>query len=729
MINKNKLMKKFVLVIITVLCFCILCLNGCADKNHFTFSATVLCDGEPVGHVQAFINGLATNKITDNEGKIVVDNLNYGDELTFYKEGYTILISYKITSSIDTTFEIFRDNLIEFPPVNVSFSPDIVTDYNVIDSDNGDFCIDFVLPPKYMFGGYFINDLLISKDINYNFNVSLRGDIEVRLYPLYDMVIKDFDDTAILYSGEFPIGEEINLGKLIDDKELFEGWYIGGELLSNDIDYIYTTTEVNIIYLKRQVPRLNAEFNGRKITVDTNLTFDLYVDDEVVDTNLCGDIWIGDYIHIAGEYNVKLVNNKYDLVVEHTVKMVNNNTPFEPKIFMYEGKYYIAFYNYKYTNSYKIRFEIGLKEYEYYIAVKDSEYFAYADITNYIHNGYNEIRLVAEDRDKILSSESLGAVYIKYHYVDKPNVVINDNILKVTNNKGYECYLCINGVIADRIIDDEIDISHCRGTDKVQVLYKGEYIYPTLSDDIDLAMHLNEDKKFFNSDNFNMFVNIIDDVLYINWQNDINCISTYIAVNERRFKIPNDINCYEISEYLHPNQTNTITIEKHFDNEIVKTDTIEYFYEKLGVINIHNDKNMLYYDNIYDYYTIRLNGVIIEEKYTKDFVDLYDYLLDIDTICVEVEGYVNDIKVAYSKYDCDYQIKHILPFNNCVIRCKEGAFIYFDYLAGIDYKIEINSVVYDMKSGYIYLKDFETGSKINLIVTLSNGYQITYKIS
>lgn len=125
---------------------------------------------------------------------------------------------------------------------------------------------------KYVFDGWYVNDVLVSKNTTYQFVVS--ENITVVAKATYNYVTVNISSDAHCVttpSSPFEVekGNDANVSvEVIDDSYVFDGWYIGGQKVSSDLNYSFIpTTDVSIQAKTREKPYVVLNYTAQNCTI------------------------------------------------------------------------------------------------------------------------------------------------------------------------------------------------------------------------------------------------------------------------------------------------------------------------------------------------------------------------------------------------------------------------------------------------------------------------------
>lgn len=105
----------------------------------------------------------------------------------------------------------------------------------------------------YNFEGWFINNVCVSEDLTYSFVMKEKDvDLEAR-WSYYTVSVNSYTDeqgTAGTFTKKanekVSIGETVTLNATVNKGFNFEGWYVNGNLVSNDFEYSFTMKDENV---------------------------------------------------------------------------------------------------------------------------------------------------------------------------------------------------------------------------------------------------------------------------------------------------------------------------------------------------------------------------------------------------------------------------------------------------------------------------------------------------
>lgn len=132
--------------------------------------------------------------------------------------------------------------------------------------------LEATVKPGYNFVGWFINDTCVSENLKYTFTMkSSNVSIEAR-YNYYTVLTVSYSDDyeqagtyTKLKSQKISVGEQVKVEATVNKGYNFEGWYINGVCVSEDLTYSFTMKSKNV--------DLEAKFSSYTVTTysDSNL--------------------------------------------------------------------------------------------------------------------------------------------------------------------------------------------------------------------------------------------------------------------------------------------------------------------------------------------------------------------------------------------------------------------------------------------------------------------------
>lgn len=686
-----------------IICTCIFSLSGCKNNvESYTFNGSIIFENELANNVSVLVNGV--NAFYSIDGKVNLTNLSKGDIITFYKKGYICNDIITIDKNINN-YEVHL-HLDGFKKVNVISSVDV--DFDIVDYDNGNFNINFDVPNDYFFTGYYIDDILISKDKNFLFNNDYRGDIETKFAVACNVKLFK-SDCSLIEELVVPKNSIVSLDDYVNYSRVFVGWKCNGEIVSTDINFSPQITEDTTFYLIDEIAYIDYVVEDRTVDVHTNTTFDVYINNELKLTNQTAScINIAKLYQNSGTCVVKLVNNQYNLCKEFTVNVVNDYTINNANIIKYNDRFFVVVP--LFNTDYRLSIKVDNKVVNDILELKSDLY--YVDVTDYIIDGTNTLQIATVDIDNIVSKYVSNKEYHKQYNLPIPKFMFAKNRLYITNNNSYNAYLVVNGIIKDKIIDNVIDISKCNNT-KLGIMFCKDFAnFSYANIDFYSNVSSSSNNKFIKIEEYDNGVNLFIDTTgktNIKVQiNGIDCLYDLSQIN------------INITDYLFLNANNIITVTYVQNGSKYSTN---YCYYYRGIFNINFDVfgTTICIENYADYYKIYLNNVELSNKFTTNQIDINSYILSSNYIDIKVEGYVDNV-LTYSNEEQYFINKTNFVKENISVVKSTNKYLFIDKIN--DAKYYLNDIL--ITSNAIKINDLANSV---LKIVLNSGKVILYDIN
>lgn len=686
-----------------LICTCIFCIAGCSKNNveSFTFIANIYCENELVHDVSVFVNEVEATR--SNNGSVELNNLSSGDIITFSKAGY--ICNERIVVDKNITDYIVHLEFDGFEKVNIK--SDIKVDFTVNNFEDGSFKILFDIPKGYLFSGYYIGNILVSSDVNYVFAKDLRKEIEVKFAKLCTVKVLNADCTLI---KQLDVAKDtsILLGKYVNKSKVFVGWKCNGEIVSKDKNYSPIITNDETFYLEDEIAYIDYKINDRVVSINTNVIYDLYVDNvlKIKDCNLT-EINIANITKSCGNYSVKLHNSNYNIDKCFGISIINDYLVDNAHIVKVENEFYVVL---KHINS-NYNLSVKVNDIVYDSSNITTEDLTYLCVSNAIIDGYNTLEIATVDKDNIVSEYVNMQGYNKQYNLPKPSYEITKNGLYLLNNDSFNAYLVVNGIILDKITNNQIDISKYINN-QLGIMYTKDFTYSSYTS-IDVC---NQTSSVENNENIK--IDKLNNEVYL-------AIDTFnksdIKVNINYYIIEYNANqtSINITSFLNKNADNVITIN-WFENGSNFSKEINYFYECIDTLYFEIKDNKIHIKTSADFYKIYLNNVVINHIFTDNIIDINSYILSTSNVSIRVEGFVDDVLNYRSERICPIEKFDFIEENITIIK-SFNSYLFIDKLNDATYYlndqiINANAIKLNPLEDYI------------LKIVLKNGRIITYEI-
>lgn len=606
--------------------------------------------------------------------------LSNGDVITFEKDGCICLSKIKVPDNLnEKTIIMFDRNVVELKPVNPI--PSVSTNIEIIEKEDGKFSIKFDQPKGYVFNGYYINNSLVSTDENYVFAKSMRGDVTIKFSKIYSFRIMSFDGVTTLYDKDVISGEEIKLSECIEINDVFLGWYEGGRLLSSDIDYLYKIKGDSTLFVKTEKPKLNLVENGREITIDGNVEYEILIDGVKIASS--GNvIKITDYTKRSGKHVVTVTNRKYDITTSITVVLENEKVVSNANVILANGKYYLI------SDGNLTGCNLILNDEKYALNEQNGVY--YVDISKEIVDGENVISLASEDKDGVVSGVTTTR-YVKYYTPSIPKITIENGILKLAENN-YNAKLYVNNVLVGKIGNDGINVANYNG--ELVVELSGEYVN-TIYYSIDKT-------KLYDSRSKNITITEMEEEIYLCWNLPSNVNEIILRINGGTYSIENSATSVNITSLLLKNTDNEIVLIIKTENEEIVEDLV-YYYERIENLRANYENGILKIINVLDYYEVKINGISLNKRFITQNIDINYYILSNCKLNIEIFGYDNDSLVAKGKIEVDYEKRSINKEYIREITLKGNKYLAVEFLTDGEYYLVKNGEYISVKEPLVKL--------------------------
>lgn len=672
----NKLITSTILI-----CACIFSFTACQnDDDAYSYDCVIFMENKPISEVVVLINGVDTGIKSSASGKVSLTGLSNGDVITFEKDGCICLSKIKVPDNLnEKTIIMFDRNMVELKPVNPI--PSVSTNIEIIEKEDGKFSIKFDQPKGYVFNGYYINNSLVSTDENYVFAKSMRGDVTIKFSKIYSLRIMSYDGVTTLYDKDVISGEEIKLSDCIEINDVFLGWYEGGKLLSSDIDYRYKIKGDSTLFVKTEKPKLNLVENGREITINGNVEYEILLDGVKIASS--GNvIKITDYTKRSGKHVVTVTNRKYDITTSITVVLENEKVVSNANVILANGKYYLI------SDGNLTGCNLILNDTKYGLNEQNGVY--YVDISKEIVDGENVISLASEDEDGVVSSVTM-ARYVKYYTPSIPKITIENGILKLAENN-YNAKLYVNKVLVGEIGNEGIEVTNYNG--ELAIELSGEYI--------NTIYYTVDRNQLYRNRNNNIEIIESEDEIYLSWGLPSGVREIVLSINGMSYNIGRNETSANITTLLVENENNYITLTIKMGNEDIVNELI-YYYSHIENIRFNYKNGILHIINILDYCKVKINGILLNNMFITQNIDINYYILSNCRLDIEIFGYDNGRLVAKGKIEVDYEKHSINKEYAREITLKGNKYLAVEFLTDGEYYLVKNDKYISVKEPLVKL--------------------------
>ncbi len=613
---------------------------------------------KPISGVSVLVNDVDTGVKSTISGTIKVGGLNEGDVITFKKYGLVCLTKIKIPNDLkENKIVMYDKSVVELP--KVVLRPTANAKCEVVEKENGEFCVNVEVPEGYFFDGYYVNGVLVSRNADFTFSKSMRGEVGIKLSNIYNFKLMSFDGKATYLDKSVVYGDKIKLKDCFTFEDVFVGYYEKDKLVSCDLDYKYEVKGNAVVYVKTEKPKLLITKSGREVTVDANVNYETYVDNSLV--NAGNRIKLTDYVKEIGEHTVTVKSEKYNLSESVVITLENPNKITSPSVLLCYGKYYLVFDN-KAAD-----FDLVVNNVKYDFSSKNG--INYADISPEISNGLNDISAFTKDVDGIKSEEAKVS-YVKYYTPNSPKISVNDNVLKVEKVEGITAKLYVNYVYVSDI-NSEIDLSGYHG--KLSVRFSGEYINTFFVDVVNDSVNENsasESKNTFagcrvstSKENKSGEVATSEKALEIVEQQDevyavwslpsLSCESV-LNINGVDYPLKNGTRKFNLTDYLIKNANNKIILTIISENGEVR-DAVDYYFNNVLNIDFTYESGVIYLKSEFDYCEVKVNGILLNQRFNVQNIDINYYILSNCELDVEIIGYKDGVMAGKTEFKESYE--------------------------------------------------------------------------
>lgn len=646
-----------------LICACIFSFTACQNKQDaYSYDCKIFIENEPASDVAVFINGVDTGVKSSISGNVTLTGLSDGDVITFEKEGYVCLSSIKVPEGLhEKTIIMFDKNVVELAPVNPI--PSVPTKTEVIEKDNGSFCIEFDLPTGYVFDGFYIDNSLVSTDENYLFTRSMRGDVTIKFSKIYSFRIMSFDGVTTLYDKDVISGEEIKLADCIEIDGVFVGWYEGGRLLSGDVDYVYKVKGDSTLFIKTEMPTIEVKVNGREVVIESNVEYEVLIDGVKVE-NIESVIKVTDYTKQSGMHVISVINEKFELSKSVNVLVENSNRASNANVILANGKYYLV------SDDNLANCKLLINGVKYLLSEQNEVY--YADISEEIVDGENEIDVISVDDDGV---ESIATTirYVKYYTPNAPKITIENGLLKIEESN-YDAKLYVDKVFVSAVENNQVDVSSYDG--ELSVEFSGAYVN---------TFYVTIDRNGVRNSNVeNLKMIEVDDELYLTWSLPSDVLGVALTINGATYMLNEYTDNINATAYLLRNENNKIVLTIETTSGTI-VEELDYYYEKIDTIRFNYQKGVFQINSLADYFEVKINGILLNTRFNTQNIDINYYILSSCRLNVELYGYIDGVLSLTATTMVDYEKLAISKEFIREITLKGNRYLAIEYLNDGEY--------------------------------------------
>lgn len=296
-----------------LLCFFVtlfLFFSGCAKTENeiFVVGGKVIAYGEGLEGVEISVNGTDWNCATDTDGNFELIGVNYGDLISFSKNGYSIS-NYEVTGSVSNLIIVaYLLNSVEL--VYDSGRGSVLGKGDYIKNST----VTLTASPSYgfAFNGYYVDGALACSDAEYSFIITEDIEVEARFDEILITVTVESDYLSLITgAGEYRLGTSATLTASETEAAAFAGWYIGGNLVGTSSVYVFTAAEAVTLearfYAVLNAPALSIDdYTVYWQPVENAANYAVSVNGQAPSVQNDTEFDFSAYLTVSGEYGISV---------------------------------------------------------------------------------------------------------------------------------------------------------------------------------------------------------------------------------------------------------------------------------------------------------------------------------------------------------------------------------------------------------------------------------------